>query len=538
MGRWPLIGSVVIILMALLFYSLHTHFYYETMVNSDGAYVFLHMREFLLGNNFDLLHVGYRYCGLIEHLGSAILSFLLPSNWAIVYGISLFYVAGFFFLKHNFAGAKKFALALLLFFPMPNPFFQSYSALGGHTYIVFQYFVALWFLTSPRFKFEDGEYKLWAYLGAGLSGGLALYAYKLAQLLVIATVITFIVCDKKRISLRFPLKLITFVVAVGVGFLPNVLSIYFYPGKHDAGAATDLYFNVGAILLKYESLKKVVAALFSPVWSHQIELSYAFNHSNYPVFETLRSIHSLGAYFAIAIFLGVAVCFFKKQILEKSKSIDSLMLFSLLCLGAFFSGYLLRAGEYTLELESRYMLVVYFSLLVMFLYIVPARWSITVMVLLSVVSLYSHGVIFWSNQNYRDLLSKEKSCTSLTKSEVFAVLKDAGVRAVSGSYWEVWPLAAVLKTNLVDDPLKNKFYFTQELFHRYHPVVYITNANPSSNLAVQAMSEVSKRGREFVQAQIGPFLVSVETVNDLPSKISQQVISRNPNKEGCKFIKL
>ncbi|MBF0361649.1 MAG: hypothetical protein HQK49_11595 [Oligoflexia bacterium] len=575
------ISIFIVIVVALAFYVTHSLLYYETIYNSDGAYVLLQMRDFLLGNRFDLLHVGYEYCGIIEHFPSAILSFLLPISWSTVLGMFFYYVVGFFLICHVFKNerSKIFALVLLMLFPTPTIFFQSYAALGGHTYTLFQYFVLIFFLTHKRFKIKENEnykYKYSTYIWVGLSGGLAYSSYQLAQLLIVVSIITLIINDLhadiqnisnkvkdifSKIIIPLVAKVLLFFISIQLGNLPATLSLRFFPKDHFPGAFSP-YFSWHHMMEKIKPFKEVLSSLFAPVWSHDLILTSGFNHFNVPVFETFQHRSRIGLaifFFLVAMIIIYAIInLIKKQTTQTMfKQILSLpqnnfAILSMLTIFAFIGGYLVRAEFVDIDFESRYMLTLYFSFLIFFLYMVHERVSVPIIILFSVVSIFGHSIILY--KNYRFLVdsasastsasAKELSCQSLTRTHFFSLIERVEAKAnvkiaVAGSYWEVWPLSTILKTNLVWDVTKNKFFYNNDKFFKHHPVIYLASTNSVSNQTEQDLpKELLGHNYDFYRSQIGPYLVYIDNINNLNLmeiiNDEMKILGKGP----CKFTRV
>lgn len=495
----------LIILIASVFFGTQIYFYYELIFNGDGAYVFQQMRELILGRHFDLLYKGVDYASITEPVFSALLSFFLPVSWSLILGYLAYYIAGYFLLRNIFTTDKRPFLALLLIFPLPVPFFQSYAALGGHTYTLFDFFLTAWLLSSPSSKTKDGRYKFSTYVLVGVFSGFAVYAYQLSKLVAVSALVTIIVNDLPLIFRGSFLKrsaslLLNFFVILAtyrIGYLPKKLSTKFFPLDHLGAGPVKLVFSPEHLERKFITFKNMLSHLFSPVFSHNQNFSDLYNHNNYPVTDVITH-HSAAGLVLAAVFILLFLVLATRRFVKKPS--DSFNVFLFLNVGAFIAGYLMREDfGAAIEHESRYMLVLYFAVITGVLYLLDLKKTKYLFLTFTVLSLTGHAVIFQTTSEYLTEQSKSRSCTALNKSEIYSILRKLNPKAIAGTYWEVWPLSAVLKNNFVYDVRHNRFKYNNDETLK-HKIVFVADMKDGNPLI--KLNNLFP-GRKFHSTQLG-----------------------------------
>lgn len=572
-NSWILVKGSLFLFLLVIFYALHIYFYYDTLLNSDGAYVFMQMREVFTFNRIDFLHIGYQYCGVFEHFFSALLSFIMPTNFAFISGIFLFYWLGYLSLKENFK-ERNFYLKVILFFPMPVAFYQSYAALGGHTFTLFHFFLGFFFLTHPRFILKNGKYHFLSYFFLGLLSGVSLVSYNLSLLLLIAQVMTLMANDfgsdlhltlNKTFSRMKMIKefsrnffcLTLFYGGYKLGFLPAIYSIHKFPKAHPEGGLTEMNYSIHHLLLKLQTLLNVLKSFFSPFFHHNIITSGTFNHYNYPLYEVVINSNFVGFLLGLAIlmtFFFLLFFYFQRilknqlQVLSQESNLNFLredlplthfkfIMYSLFSLIIFILGYVFRKEFISNEFETRYMLTFYFSLLLLILYLTRLTLIKKIIPFFLILSLLSHLVILNENFNLKRSNKEESSCLHLSRSDLYNILSKTKIDRIVGDYWEIWPLAAALKNSLVLDIYKNKFYFKNEQFWNNFSTsswLFMTNKDPVSNLAFQTLPSNIIDGNQsgLVSFELGDFKFFTSKNNHLFFDLLRKEL-RNQGVERC-----
>jgi hypothetical protein len=474
--RWLALTSII-----LIFFTIQVDLYVESIHNGDGAYVIMQMREFLAGHHSDLLHKGYNYCGILEQLFSAALSFVFPLSFSLVIGTGIYYILAFWLLRNNFARSDWHLLFAILLIPVPNIYYQSYAAAGTQTLIVFQLFLSCWVITNGRFQTEGNGNTYLCYILLGVISGFGIYSYSLALLIATSCIVCLIVFDLGK-SLRTKSLRSFYLIApkitlsgagVSVGLLPKTLSLLNFPHEHRASGSPGLSFDWPNLVERFNIFRHTLTYIFTPIFDHSIVTSGRFNYSYYPTQAVFNHYSVFGKLIAF-LFIASFTIFGLKTLIQKIE-LDRLNFFLLVTGSAFLSGTLLRQLSVGPEHESRLVMVLYFCIVLGVLHNAKGKISRRLLWLFWAVGIFSYCSIFMENYRFISTRQLSTKCEDMTRTEYYQLMEKLSLPALAGPNWEVWTVASFLKNRNVLDLKKQKFRHKQASTLEM-PHVYISNS--------------------------------------------------------------
>lgn len=509
---FALVAGVVLLLLGI-----YGHLFVEVFLGSDTAYVHLQTKELLTLRLLDPLHIGYAYCGLLDHLVAAILSYLLPHGFAILIGILSFYLAGYFCLRHAYPEQLHPYLLAVLIIQLPNPFFQSFAAQGGHTVATVLFFVGSLLLSHTRFQTASGEYRAVTYGLAGLASGLAVYGFLLSGVVAVALAGFLLFYDgrsiiretaeRQRVALALARKLGIGTVGFLVGYSPHMLSMALFPNAHTFVNPTRLNASSAHLASKVPNVIDTLAYLFSPIFGHQFYVDDKYSHENLPISDVIMHVSAVGYLISAACIGLFAILAFRR--LRSGQPRDRFAAWLVCASAATLLAFMLRDLTITPGHASRHLLVLYFTVSLGILGLLPARAARWLAVLLVGLALASHVEIIETNLDHLNRLKEQSSCESLSKGEVIGILDQIAPEAMAGGYWAVWPVAMATDTRLVYDVPKNKFAHLNGAFAG-RPLLLVEFADDEGRWIDEVLGRWpippgASTSRVFTTVRLGPY---------------------------------
>lgn len=526
--------KIMAVVAIILFYLAVITFYSEILLNGDAGYAYLHMREILLGHHFDFLYKSVSYCGVIELFFSALYSMLLPVKAALPLGMLTYYAIGFFLLRKNYPVGSRFGLLLILFLPLPNPFYQSFAALSGHTFSLFTFFILAHFLSRPQYRNADGGWKWSALICIGFASGFGVYGYQLSKLAAYPCLLVLCIFElsaffwklKKQIFMSPPYlkswgtlasKIAVVWFSFRVGLLPRKISMAYFGSEHLMSGGPKVNLHMNHWFEKGKTFQDVLSRIFTPIWEHHWVKVGNFTHFNYPIHDVITQSSSVSFWIGVIVIggftVGAAVVLVKQFLIPRMSKpyllqIDAYLLYLFGSTLTFLLGYFVRSDfDANTIHESRYLLTLYFAPLMGLLYLMP-RFQ-TIIGLISTVALLSHFTVIQANFRNLSQIKSEKSCESLAQSQVYEVLKRIEPNALAGSYWEVWSSAAYLNQAHVYDFRHDRFHFNHTETLRRKLVIIVPSVDYLATDEAKLHFEKLK-GRQFESTHLGPYLFFFE----------------------------
>ncbi|MGK5086057.1 hypothetical protein WDW86_00730 [Bdellovibrionota bacterium FG-2] len=516
-------------LLTCLVLGLYAYHYTDILLTGDAAYNHMQAKEVLSLRHLDLVHIGYQYCGLTDHFIPGILSYFLPYGLSAIAGILVFFGAGYFCIRNEFQPSLRPMILLLLVLPFPCLFIQTYSAQGGHTYVIFQFFLGIWILSRSYFKDKHGSYNVLTYAVAGLSYGFALYAFLLSQLAGICLFACLFFLDLVLLVREKPLKyLAALPLKIGAAWIgykfgnfPYAYSLHRFPDAHTFNTPNQMNFSSSHALETLPNLWEALSHLFMPNFAHGLILEGFYNHFSFPLQEVLAHYSWIG----VAICSGFLVCFLLLTLraLWRSRMKNPFILYLSLNFAAFTAAYLLRAETITAIHGTRHLMVVYFVLILGVIRLMKPRYGLILASLIVILSLGSHFEILRANGDYLAKLNEDSSCTSLTRGQVQTLLREIQPPAMAGPYMTIWPLALASYNNLVLDVEKRKFYFHLDEFSRLPMTMFFYHSDSKAQILERIKAGFPRmpgadQNRSFIETELGFYTAYFEIMNPIAWK--------------------